>query len=115
MNPEAVAEILNRFPEVAWDRTAGEDDERAVYGWLPRPDGRADFLLLWFWEDAGKLQVSHATSSTELSPIVGGRLYGKAADDYPHHECEPVRQVFGDLVRRVAPTGPNLDPKVLGQ
>jgi len=78
------------FPEVAWDRTAGSGKSRIAFGWLPRPDGRADFLVLEFTADG---RVGMTTSSAELSLEFHRRLYGT---DKGHGPCQRIEHMFTD-------------------
>jgi hypothetical protein len=110
MTPEAQAEILNRFPEVRWDRTAGDDESRAVYGWVDRPGSiRADFVVLVFTDPDG---LGFVTSSVAWSADFHARLYGVEDDD--HHPCVPVVDHYGALVPGTI-RAPKLDASMLGQ
>lgn len=92
----SIAEVLNMFPEVAWDRTAGSGAARVVFGWMPREDGRADFLLLEFRADG---RVGMTTSSAEHSLEFHRRLFGT---DKGHGACRRVEEMFaGTEVRNV--------------
>lgn len=87
---ESVAEVLNLFPEVAWDRTAASGRDRVAFGWIEREDGRADFLLLTFTRDG---RVGMTTSSAEHSLEFHRRLY---STDKGHGACQRVEHVFGE-------------------
>lgn len=87
---ESIAEVLNLFPEVEWDRTAGSGKARVVFGWIPRADGRADFLLLTFEGDG---RVGMTTSSAEHSLEFHRRLYSTTKG---HGACQRVEHVFND-------------------
>lgn len=112
MTPAEQAEILNRFPEVVWDRTAGTDEYRATYGWINRADGRADFLAVFFWDydDGNPPGVSHLTSSAELSAEISLRL-----GEDEHFDCVKVADHYGDLVPRKITPHRGLDAALLGQ
>ena len=101
----ALAERMNRIPEVEWDRAILHDGSAAVYGWVDR-DGRKDFVVIaaqWGKTDDldGKpltwFAVGFTTSSAALSAKISERLYGDASN---HRDCELVDDVFGDLVNR---------------
>lgn len=82
--------ILSLFPEVKWDRMAGEYDKFAIYGWIDRPDGKKDFVILIFDD----LRVScYLTSSSKLSPEIGRRL----GFDSNHKPCVRVEHLFPDI------------------
>ncbi len=91
-----VAEILNRCPEIRWDRLVeqGDDDEPVlvVYGWIARDDGRSDFVVFKITHDP---QVGFVTSSARYSAAIADRLYGDHDD---HDDCQRVEEFFGDLV-----------------
>lgn len=96
-----VGDICNRLPLVRWDRTAGDDGSRVVYGWVDRDDGRSDFVVLTFDlvdpVDGFDYFVGFTTSSAEHSAEFHRAIYGhQYADD--HHPCERVEDVFGPLV-----------------
>lgn len=99
MNEAAIAAVMNRLPFVRWDRcVAIPGGDFDAYGWIERPDGRADFVLLTF-PDGDPNFVGYTTSSGERSREIYLLLF---ADDDPaaecHHECERVEDAFGDLV-----------------
>lgn len=99
MTREALAELLNRFPEVRWDRMAfGEwplDDvglaDGCVFGWIDREDGRSDFMLVEWKGDAAGFTTSSGWYSAEFSI----RMHGA---DAAHSDCERVEHVLGELV-----------------
>lgn len=103
--PEQIADVLNRFQFVAWDRMVdsrhGENDQDrtiVVYGWIGRPDGHHDFLDITFvsWTDEVGFTTSSAARSAEITAI----LFGPEA---PHVECQRVEDQLAGLVhRRVA-------------
>jgi hypothetical protein len=95
-----VAEILNRFPEVQWDRcTHYHWAHYKVFGWLAREDGRSDFVLLeWTAGETNEpAQTNLTTSSAEYSQEFGRRLHGEHPGRV-HLPCERVEDVFGALV-----------------
>lgn len=98
----AIADVCNRLPRVRWDRTAGDDESRVVYGWVDRDDGRADFVVLTFDladpVDGVDYLVGFTTSSAEHSDEFHRALFGRQAAD-EHYPCERVEDVFGALVR----------------
>jgi hypothetical protein len=112
MTPEAQAEILNRLPEVRWDRTAGDDGRgfRTVFGWVDRPGSiRSDFVVVTFdGED-----VAMVTSSALHSEDFTARIFGDVGD---HAPCVPVEVHYGpELLPRFVRRAPDLDPARLGQ
>jgi hypothetical protein len=96
---ELRAEILNRLPEVTWDRCAGDDDNLVVYGWIPRRDGQRDFIAVVFWTEGEDVCVSFTTSSARLSATFAKLLYGNDAAKI-HRPCVRVESVFGDQLQR---------------
>ena len=112
----AQVEILNRLPEVRWDRTAGTDQSRAVYGWVDKPGSiRSDFVVLLFTEDKAfhpdqALQL--VTSSTTWSETFTERLFGPDA----HYPCVPVTEHYAGAGLRTVRGRVNLaDSPSLGQ
>lgn len=101
----ALAERMNRLPLVRWDRCVEHDVTAATFGWIERPDGRSDFVLLDFsWGDtvglAGEtltwLAVGFSTSSARHSDEMSAQLeLGEG-----HKDCERIEDVFGDAVRQ---------------
>lgn len=94
----AIAEKMNTLPFVRWDRLTDADDtpgERRidVYGWIDRPDGRSDFIVLTFgeWTDS----VGWLTSSAEYDPTIRATLDPPGS---PNYECQRVEDVFGSSV-----------------
>lgn len=83
----AIEEILNKLPEVTWDRWAGELNLMGVFGWLSRDDGRFDFVHLCIAE--GKV-FGFSTSSAKYSDEFAGRL---GIGDQ-HCPCKRVEDTF---------------------
>lgn len=83
---DSVTAALAKLPEVSWDRWGGELDWCAVFGWLPREDGRHDFVQLTF--DNGKC-VGFATSSSARSAEFAARLGIEG-----HCDCKRVEHWF---------------------
>lgn len=80
----AIESVLNSFPEVTWDRWAGT----SVFGWIPREDGRSDFVVVRI-ED-GRL-TSVLTSSATCSEIFSKRL------SLSHSDCRRVEHDFPNV------------------
>lgn len=101
--PEDVAEVMNRFTFVAWDRMSAapvisgavEHRSLSVYGWIDRADSHHDFVVLTFvsWDEGVGYETSSATRSREINRLLLG-------DDAPHHDCMRVEDVLGLLVPR---------------
>ncbi len=93
----ARALILNKLPRVTWDRCISWDRQMVAYGWIPRADGRADFVQVAFlWpDDPGASMLT--TSSAEHSAEMTEALYGPGE----HTDCERVEDVFCELVKYV--------------
>jgi hypothetical protein len=95
----AVAERLNLFPEVAWDRCVTWPGGGWAFGWLQRQDGRSDFATLnWWWEEAdvegSPLTCAVGTSSAAYSADFSARLHATG-----HVDCKRVEHVFEDAVQ----------------
>lgn len=103
LKPE-LAEILNLFPEVRWDRIAGNEDRFTIFGWVDRPeDLRADFAALTVnVEGRGLFSYYMTTSSARHSEEFALRL--ATHNEHPrtdaHNPCQRVSDVFGDQVHR---------------
>lgn len=80
--------ILNRFPEVKWDRFGGDLHKLAVFGWINRDDGRSDFLVLFI---TGGVVVSSITSSARYGDEFADRL------GFIHHPCQRVEDHFQNI------------------
>lgn len=89
----SIAELLNRCPEIRWDRFVETIEELQVYGWIGRPDGRSDFVLVTI--RLADLGVGFMTSSAFWTKQISLRLCGTASD---HQDCERVEDRFGDKV-----------------
>lgn len=100
-----IAAVLDSVVEARWDRLLrfppgegfAECEWVRVYGWVERPDGRADFVLADFYvpEGDGEPNYTMLTSSPGLSAALAERLF-----DGDHIDCERVEDVFGNLVAR---------------
>lgn len=90
------AETMNSLPFVKWDRFVEiPDGDVDVYGWIPRDDGRADFVHLTFPTPIEPGYVGYTTSSAKFSAEIARILFGS---DEGHVDCERVDGYFGDLV-----------------
>lgn len=88
INCDKIEKFLNRFPEVTWDRFACSGDQCSFYGWIPRHDGKFDFLLLEF--DEGKL-YNWMTSSKRFSLKFYARIHRRRTG---HNPCQRVEHWF---------------------
>jgi hypothetical protein len=90
-----IAQRLSLFPEVVWDRFARvEDGSGCAFGWLERDDGRSDFFVLEWWENAledGSYGFWSVTSSAQHSAEFSERLSGP---DSGHADCQRVETHF---------------------
>jgi hypothetical protein len=87
-----VERTLRLLPEVRWGRWTGElgsINGIAVYGWVSRPDGKSDFVLVRINCD-GPWHMS--TSSAQYSEQFARRLSGGSF--LGHQPCKPVEGVF---------------------
>lgn len=97
LDMDGVAETLNLLPDVTWDRFVRCQGERFeelnAYGWLPRDDGRSDFVLVMFEQRPLGLTVRLTTSSAKHSQRLQNQLFGtEDGEDAPHIECERIEQ-----------------------
>ncbi len=86
---EKIEQTLHLLPEVKWDRWMGElTDELGIgiYGWLPRQDGKADFVFIRIDADGPWMFV---TSSVQHSSDFAARLGMDA-----HGECKRAADHF---------------------
>lgn len=86
---ERIAAELRAYPEVRWDRFIEYGGKVRAYGWLPRADGRADFLLLDFNAATGAL-TDWITSAHPHPASVVERLESDQSV-----ECQRVEDHFG--------------------
>lgn len=77
-----MSNIYDLFPEVEWDRKAGEGGDYNVFGWIQRDDGWKDFLVLVVEDNQ---IVDFCTSSAKYSEDFSKRL------NFSHYECERVK------------------------
>lgn len=84
----SIEETLNKLPEVTWDRWAGDMESCCIYGWIPRVDGKFDFVLLRF---KGGEVFNFVTSSHQYSACFAKRLYFEVTD---HRPCKRVEDFF---------------------
>ena len=89
MDKEEIKEILNKFPEVKWDRYTKVEDESNFFGWIERKDRHSDFLILSFID---KGLWWYMTSSAEFSKEITKRVGGR------HIPCKRVEELFGKKV-----------------
>ncbi|MDE2020477.1 MAG: hypothetical protein KGJ13_09100 [Patescibacteria group bacterium] len=81
-----IQNVLNKFPEVSWDRWAGEFDLCIIFGWIKRDDGRNDFILLKFTDGSPDMI---ATSSSKYSKEFSARLNFEG-----HENCKRVERTW---------------------
>ena len=107
-----VADYANRIPEAQWDRyvaytieTDGQPQTGVTaFGWIPRDDGRSDFVVLtWEWMEQQSFPRC-TTSSAELSEAFADRLY--AGEEWyvqgeTHVDCRRMEHGFGDRIPNV--------------
>jgi hypothetical protein len=79
-----------RLPFVTWDRWAGDRDHAAAFGWIPREDGRFDFVRI---ESDGE-GYGQSTSSAEYSARISEMLNGRRSK---HHGCRRIEDDFPGL------------------
>lgn len=101
---EAIADILNVFPEVRWDRLTGTTERFMLFGWLTREkDLRSDFVTVLIETEPGEQGFIYqlSTSSAERSQEFCQRLEeqnGIPAEEAEHNPCQRVEDVFAGMV-----------------
>jgi hypothetical protein len=91
----SVEPYLALFPEVHWDRWTGDlDSSVSIYGWLPRPDGRADFVLVLIDQEG---PFRYHTSSAAMSEEIGRRLGFSPGQ---HNQCKRVADTWPSVKER---------------
>jgi hypothetical protein len=89
-----IREDLAALDFVLWDRFAAAPDHVVFYGWIPRQDGRADFVLLRAYHHG----TEYTTSSARWSDRIGDILAGvDPAYRDSHGQCLRVEDHFPDL------------------
>ena len=81
-----IQKVLNKFPEVKWDRYIDSKKDLTFYGWITREDDKFDYLELGFKMN-GKLEW-YSTSSSKYSKDFGKRL------NFEHFDCKRVEDLF---------------------
>ncbi len=100
---ESIADVLNLFPEVRWDRATGDMERFLIFGWLERPDLRSDFLAL-ILEPENDLHyryqpfTSSAERSEEFCKRVEDHFAGAPVAETDHATCQRVEDLFDGLV-----------------
>lgn len=91
MTTTFVEQILNRFPEVRWDRWSGElADKISIFGWVQPSEQRADYVLLLI-DNEGACFIS--TSSAAYSRAFAARLGFTGS----HKDCQRVEHTFPNV------------------
>jgi hypothetical protein len=88
-----VEAALKLFPEVTWDRFAGDPESEigvGVFGWIAKPNGRSDFVYLRMDRESGPWLI--ATSSAKYSAEFSKRLGFKG-----HSDCKRVSEHFPNV------------------
>ncbi len=83
--------ILNKLPEVTWDRYSKGDGYICFFGWLDRKDQHKDYVEVTVWDDS---DVSISTSSAKYSKEFSKRL---GLDN--HSDCLRVEDLFKSGVK----------------
>jgi hypothetical protein len=86
---DKIANWLNQFPEVVWDRWTQSENWACAYGWIARDDGRFDFLVIDF-DDGEPWKFS--TSSAKFSKEFSVRLNFEGSTG--HQECRRIENDF---------------------
>ncbi len=111
MNLKVLEPFMEKLDFVQWDRFTNGEGFVNCFGWINRPDGRSDFVLLAIWD--GHEEPHFWTSSAQYSEEIARRLYGDAEG---HVSCQRVEHAglslsnmvrLGDTPRRfrIHPSG----------
>jgi len=96
MTKTKVEKTLNLFPEVKWDRWAGDMRSKqgiGVFGWLDRTDGKFDFVYIRIDKDGAWLvATSSANHSAEFSKRLGFTNHGDCKRVEGHFSVNAVTQ-----------------------
>jgi hypothetical protein len=79
--------IFEEIVPIEWDRVLVEEDSDLFYGWIARPDGKRDFLLVeirTYTEDAWHFITSSAKYSASFSKRLG----------ITHTDCQKFTEYF---------------------
>jgi hypothetical protein len=76
---------------VEWDRVTDDGEAIKVYGWIPRPDGKRDFLLVRFDEETIEFTTSSAKHSAEIARLL-------CFEKGQHVTCVPFATYFKGMV-----------------
>lgn len=96
-----VANRMNLFPEVLWDRYAETEQSGCAFGWISRNTISDDFLVLQWWQEPdenGAYAFWSITSSPRYSAEFAERLSGP---DSGHTNCQRVEDGFSGMVAKV--------------
>lgn len=93
----AIAAKMEEFPEVTWDRAAGDQAYGVAYGWIDREDQYKDFMCLHWWTHDGGVLFAYTTSSARLSEEFCRRI----DPTIEHRACERVEDEFPQVQQRV--------------
>lgn len=88
-----VAQFLNKYPEVRWDRYTDDGKELCFYGWIERIDRKYDYLELAF--DKQGNEKWYSTSSAQYSKNFAKR------GGFTHNDCLRVEDLLGDTVNAI--------------
>lgn len=85
---------MAKLPFVTWDRWAGEGQWAQSFGWIPRGDGRHDFVVL----ESDGTSIGNTTSSAEYSARISEILHGPSRT---HNHCRRIEDDFPALTNVV--------------
>ena len=85
---EQIEKILNSWPEVTWDRWAGDEHNMQVFGWLKRLDSHKDFVFLWI---VNGVVVNYCSSSPDHTKRFAEQNSNK------YYPCQRVEDVFKNV------------------
>lgn len=88
-----IADALNTFPEVTWDRYMDDGQDFIAYGWIEREqDSYKDFMVLVI--DDVDFSYWYITSSAKYSQAFHNRIN---EDPAGHNKCRRIEHMFPDV------------------
>ena len=108
-------EEMGLLPFVEWDRYTedGKGGVSMVFGWIARPDGRSDFVILRPTEGGLGFSTSSAEYSEEISRLLRGGELSETHQTCIRVESHPDAESLANVVRLTALAGKSGDVPVI--
>ena len=86
---QTIAETLEKFDFVQWDRFIDLPNHIQIYGWMDRVDDYKDFLLLTYRKDTGSWGYTNSSvkNISKIKKILGIKEGGT-------YQCQRVEHTF---------------------